>query len=270
MVEKAFRRFYLFLAYAFLYAPILLLIIFSFNDGKNSSKWTGFSLKWYFSLLNDDRILMALYYTVLVAVIAAILSTILGTISALGIHKMKGFSKKIILNINYIPVLNPDIVTAVSLMTLFIFFRFVFNGFEFGFNTLLISHIVFCTPYVILSVLPKLSQLPEDMVKAALDLGATPGYAFRKIILSQIKSGIMAGFLIAFTMSIDDFVISFFTAGSNVTNLSIEIFSMARRGLSPEINALSTLMFISIFILLFLANGREFLFRKKEEKYEQT
>jgi spermidine/putrescine transport system permease protein len=173
----------------------------------------------------------------------------------MGIHKMKGWRKKAILNVNYIPVLNPDIVTAISLMTLFLFFRF-----SFGLSTLLIAHIVFCTPYVILSVLPKFSQLPEDLVKAALDLGATPSYAFRKVILPQIKPGIFAGFLMAFTMSIDDFVISFFNTGSGVTNLSIEIFSRARRGISPEINALSTLMFATILILLFLANRKNLKF----------
>jgi spermidine/putrescine transport system permease protein len=255
MVEKYAKRIYLFLAFSFLYAPILLLIVFSFNEDKNSSKWTGFSLKWYSALFNNDRILTALYYTILVALISAIVSTLLGTLASMGIHKMKGWRKKAILNINYIPVLNPDIVTAISLMTLFLFFRF-----SFGLSTLLIAHIVFCTPYVILSVLPKFSQLPEDLVKAALDLGATPSYAFRKVILPQIKPGIFAGFLMAFTMSIDDFVISFFNTGSGVTNLSIEIFSRARRGISPEINALSTLMFATILILLFLANRKNLKF----------
>ncbi|MDP4178394.1 MAG: ABC transporter permease [Bacillota bacterium] len=254
MVEKFLKRIYLTLTYIFLYAPILFLIIFSFNKEKNSSKWTGFTLKWYQALLNDDRILRALLYTVLVAVIASVISTILGTISSLGIYKMTGWKKKVMLNINYIPVLNPDIVTAISLMTLFLFVKL-----PFGLTTLILSHIAFCTPYVILSVLPKLTQLPEDLVKAALDLGATPSCALKKVILPQIKSGIFAGFLISFTMSIDDFVISFFNTGNGVSNLSIEIFSMARRGLSPVINALSTLMFITIFILLFLANGKSLL-----------
>lgn len=259
MVEKWIKRIFLSLAYIFLYAPIIFLIIFSFNTEKNSSSWGGFTLKWYAALLNDDRILSALYYTVLVAIISSVISTVLGTIGAIGINKMTGWKKKAILNINYIPVLNPDIVTGISLMTLFLFIKL-----PFGLTTLILAHIAFCTPYVILSVLPKLTQLPEDLVKAALDLGATPSYALKKVILPQIKSGIVAGFLISFTMSIDDFVISFFNTGSGVSNLSIEIFSMARRGLSPEINALSTLMFITILILLFFANGKELLSRGSE------
>lgn len=254
MVRKWIKRIYLSAAYIFLYAPIIFLIVFSFNSGKNSSSWQGFSLKWYISLFDNARILRALSYTVIVAAASSILSTILGTISAIGINKMTGWKKKAILNVNYLPVLNPDIVTAISLMTLFIFFRLTF-----GFKTLIIAHVVFSTPYVIVSVLPKLKQMPEDLVKAAQDLGATPSYALRKVILPQIAPGIFAGFLIAFTMSIDDFVISFFNTGSGVTNLSIEIYSMARRGISPEINALSTLMFTAIFILLFLANGKDLI-----------
>jgi spermidine/putrescine transport system permease protein len=254
LVGKWIKRIYLSAAYIFLYAPIIFLIIFSFNSAKNSSSWEGFSLKWYVSLFNNVRILKALSYTVIVALISSIFSTILGTISAIGIDKMSGWGKKLILNVNYLPVLNPDIVTAISLMTLFIFFKITF-----GFKTLIISHIVFSTPYVIVSVLPKLKQMPKDLVKAAQDLGATPFYTLKRVILPQIAPGIFAGFLISFTMSIDDFVISFFNTGSGITNLSIEIYSMARRGISPEINALSTLMFVAIFILLFLANGKDLI-----------
>lgn len=257
MVTKWLKRIYLSITYIFLYTPIVFLIVFSFNSQKNSSKWKGFSFKWYAALFNNERILRALYYTVTVAIAAAIIATILGTIGAIGIDKMAGLRKKAMLNINYLPLLNPDIVTAISLMTLFIFFKI-----SFGFKTLIIAHVVFCTPYVIISVLPKLKQLPEDVVKAAMDLGATPSYTLRKVILPQIMPGIMAGFLISFTMSIDDFVISFFNTGSGVTNLSIEIYSMARRGVSPEINALSTLMFIAILILLFLANGKDIISKK--------
>lgn len=262
MVEKLqsfIKRIYLLIAYIFLYAPILFLIIFSFNEDKNSSKWTGFSLKWYTALFNDDRILTALYYTLSVAIISAVISTVFGTISAIGIHNMTGWKKKAIINLNNIPILNPDIVTAISFMTLFIFFKI-----SFGLATLIIAHIAFGVPYVVLSVLPKLRQLQDDTINAALDLGATPFYTLRKVILPQIKPGIFAGFIMAFTMSIDDFVISFFNTGSGITNLSIEIFSMARRGLSPEINALSTLMFITILFLLLLANGKDFILRGKE------
>lgn len=221
------------------------------------AKWDGFTLKWYESLFENERIMSALYYTVIIAVVSSVIATIIGTIGAIGIHKMrKGGFKKILLNVNYLPILNPDVVTGVSLMTLF-----VFMNIEFGFNTMLISHVVFNIPYVILSVLPKLKQLPPNLEEAAMDLGATPFYALRKVIIPQIKPGIISGLLIAFTMSIDDFVISFFTAGNGVSNLSIEIYSMTRRGIRPEINALSTIMFVVVLVLLILSNKSS----KKEE-----
>src|SRR5690606_23509295 len=181
----------------------------------------------------------ALYYTLLIAVLSSIISTIIGTFAAIGIYGMPGISKKIVLNLNYLPVLNPDIVTAVSLMTLFRFVRI-----EFGFITMLLSHITFCIPYVILSILPKLKQMNEHLAEAAMDLGATPFYALRKVIIPEIKPGIVTGALLAFTLSIDDFVISFFNKGAGVTNLSIEVYSMARLGINPVINALSSLMFV--------------------------
>lgn len=236
--------------YIFLYLPIITLGVFSFNESKSMAKWSGFSLKWYEKLLDNSRIMDALYYTLLVAVVASIIATIVGTITAIGIHKMRqGKVRGLLLNINYLPVLNPDIVTGVALMSLFVFINM-----EFGFTTMLLSHIVFNIPYVILSVLPKLKQLPANIEEAALDLGATPWYALRKVVLPQIKPGIISGMIIAFTMSIDDFVISFFTTGNGVTNLAIEVYSMTRRGISPEINALSTIMFISVLILLVLSN----------------
>ena len=236
--------------YLFLYAPIISLAVFSFNDSKSMAKWNGFSLRWYKKLLENDRILNALYYTIVIAIVAAVIATIIGTITAIGIHKMRnGKVRGLLLNINYLPVLNPDIVTGVALMSLYVFIKL-----EFGFTTMLLSHIVFDIPYVILSVLPKLKQLPANIEDAAMDLGATPWYALRKVVLPQIKPGIVSGMLIAFTMSIDDFVISFFTTGNGVSNLAIEIYSMTRRGLTPEINALSTLMFASVLILLHLSN----------------
>lgn len=236
--------------YIFLYAPIIALAIFSFNDSKSMAKWNGFSLRWYKELFQNERILDALYYTLIIAVIASVVATIIGTITAIGIHKMRhGKVKGLLLNVNYLPVLNPDIVTGVALMSLY-----VFVNLEFGFKTMLLSHIVFDIPYVILSVLPKLKQLPANIEDAAMDLGATPWYTMRKVILPQIKPGIISGMLLAFTMSIDDFVISFFTTGNGVSNLAIEVYSMTRRGLTPEINALSTLMFVSVLILLILSN----------------
>lgn len=236
--------------FIFLYAPIAALAVFSFNDSKSMSKWEGFTFKWYGELFQNDRIMSALYYTIVIALLSAAIATIIGTITAIGIHKMRsGNRKKLLLNVNYLPILNPDVVTGVSLMTLFVFFKM-----DFGFTTMLLSHVVFNIPYVILSVLPKLKQLPTNIEDAAMDLGATPMYALRKVILPQIKPGIISGMLIAFTMSIDDFVISFFTAGNGVSNLSIEIYSMTRRGIRPEINALSTIMFVVVLMLLLLSN----------------
>ena len=235
-----------------MYAPIATLIVLSFNASKTRAKWGGFTLKWYEKLFHNEGLMEALYYTLVIAVLASIIATIIGTITAIGIYNMKnGAFKKILLNINYLPVLNPDIVTGISLMCLFLFV-----GLDFGFLTMLLAHITFNIPYVILSVLPKLRQLPENTTEAALDLGATPMYALRKIILPQIAPGIVSGLLMAFTMSIDDCAIAFFTTGPGVTNLSIEIYSMARRGIKPEINALSTIMFLTVLILLLIANRK--------------
>ena len=197
--------------------------------------WGGFTFKWYKSLLHNESIMSALYYTLLVAILSSVIATIIGTISAIGINKMKTKPGKLLLNINYLPVLNPDIVTAVALMSLF-----AFVNIEFGFTTMLLSHIMFSIPYVILSVLPKVRTLPQNIEEAAMDFGATPMYALRKVILPQIKPGIISGFLMAFTMSIDDFIISFFNTGNGVSNLSIEIYGMARRGIKPEINVCSS------------------------------
>ena len=218
--------------------------------------WGGFTFKWYKSLLHNESIMSALYYTLLVAILSSVIATIIGTISAIGINKMKTKPRKLLLNINYLPVLNPDIVTAVALMSLF-----AFVNIEFGFTTMLLSHIMFSIPYVILSVLPKVRALPQNIEEAAMDLGATPMYALRKVILPQIKPGIISGFLMAFTMSIDDFIISFFNTGNGVSNLSIEIYGMARRGIKPEINALSTIMFTVVLILLLISNKKQSIVR---------
>lgn len=251
MVGKILKRLYVFLMFLFLYAPIIVLIVFSFNDSKSRGVWSGFTLKWYIELFKDANILKALYQTILVAVLSALISTMLGTFAAIGIYNLPGLSKKISLNLNYLPVLNPDIVTAISLMALFRFLKM-----EFGFATMLLSHITFGTPYVILSVLPKLKQMNTHLAEAAMDLGATPFYALRKVIIPEIMPGIITGGLMAFTLSIDDFVISFFNTGNGVSNLSIEIFSMTRRGINPVINALSTLMFVGLMIMLIIINKR--------------
>lgn len=251
-LENFIKKFYLFIIFLFLYTPIITLMVFSFNNSKTMGKWSGFTLKWYEQLFSNQRLMSALYYTILIALLASVIATIVGTISAIAISQMKGKLKALILNINYLPVLNPDIVTGIALMSLFIFLNF-----NFGFTTMLLAHITFDIPYVILSVLPKMRQLPENTLDAAADLGATPLYTLWKVIIPQIKPGIFSGFLMAFTMSIDDFVISFFTTGPGVTNLSIEIYSMARRGIKPEINALSTLMFLTVLALLLIVNRKQ-------------
>lgn len=256
-MRKTVTRAYMGLVFLFLYAPIILLIVFSFNSAKSRGQWGGFTLKWYADMLHDRQIKEALYFTILIAVLATIVSTLFGTIAAIGIHNMKRFPRAVSLNVNNLPVLNPDIVTGVALMTLFIS-----ANLQLGFVTMLLAHIVFCTPYVILAVLPKLRQLNKHLAEAAMDLGAKPSYALRKVILPEIVPGIVSGALIAFTLSIDDFVISFFTAGTEVTNLSILIYSMAKRGVKPSINALSTIMFLVVVILLLIIN-------KKSEKGEE-
>ncbi len=245
------EKFYTALIFIFLYAPILILMIYSFNSAKSRGNWGGFTLKWYVDLLKDGDIMRSLYYTLVIAVISSLISTIIGTFAAIGIHKMKSWNKKIVLNINSVPILNPDIVTGVALMALFIFIKL-----ELGFLTLLLAHISFNIPYVILAVLPKLRQLNKHTAEAALDLGATPAYAFTKVILPELMPGIVTGALIAFTLSIDDFVISLFTTGNGVSTLSVKIYSMTKRGIDPKINALSTLIFLSVLGLLVLINSR--------------
>ncbi|NMA69802.1 MAG: ABC transporter permease [Desulfitobacterium sp.] len=250
-MKSFLMRSYTFLIFFFLYAPILVLMLFSFNESKSRGHWGGFTLKWYVELFQDSQIVSALYYTVTIAIIASIVATIIGTLAAIGLTNMRGLPKVITLNLTYLPLLSPDIVMGISLMLLFIFVKL-----NLGFLTMLLAHITFSLPFVIFSVLPKLRQISEDTYNAALDLGATPFEAYKKVILPQISPGIVTGFLLAFTMSIDDFVVSFFTTGSGVSNLAISIYSMARRGINPKINALLTLMFICIMLLLVFVNYR--------------
>ncbi|MCR4436121.1 MAG: ABC transporter permease [Clostridiales bacterium] len=251
MVKYAVKKLYTFLIFFFLYAPILVLIVFSFNSSKSRASWDGFTLNWYVELFRDRQIMTSLYYTLVIAVISSLAATVMGTAAAIGIHNMKMVPKSICMNITYLPILNPDIVTGISLMLLFIFIKI-----PLGFFSMLLSHITFNLPFVILSVMPKLKQLDSQIFDAAMDLGASRIYAYRKVILPQIMSGVLTGFLLSFTMSIDDFVVSFFTTGAGVSNLAITIYSMARRGINPKINALLTLMFISILLLLVIINNR--------------
>jgi len=251
MVTRFFKKFYLAVIFIFLYAPILVLIAYSFNDSRTRGTWSGFTLKWYIDMFNDEQILTSLYYTIIIGLLSAVVATIIGTAAAIGIHNMNKITKSFVMNMTYLPVLNPDIVTGVSLMLLFIF-----ANIKLGFVSLLLAHITFNIPYVILSVLPKLKQLNKHVFEAALDLGASPSYAISRVIIPEILPGIVTGFLLAFTLSLDDFVISFFTTGSGVSTLSIAIYSMARRGVNPKINALSTIMFIAVLLLLVIVNIR--------------
>lgn len=260
MVKKILKNGYASLIFLFLYAPILVLIIFSFNESKSRGTFTGFTLKWYQDLFTNEAVMVALRNTLVIALATTVVATVLGTLAAIGIHFSRGIFKKTALNLNYLPILNPDVVIAVSLMALY---RFM--GLNFGLLTVLLSHITFCTPYVVLAVLPKLKQMNVHLAEAAMDLGATPMYALRKVILPEIMPGIITGALMAFTLSVDDFAISFFTTGHGVQNLSILIFSMARRGINPVINALSTFMLIGFFLLLLIMNK---VSRKEEQDVE--
>jgi spermidine/putrescine transport system permease protein len=249
---KYLKKLYIGLIFLFLYAPIATLIIFSFNNSKSRAQWGGFTFKWYQNMFNDPVIMKSLYYTIVIALVAAVVSTLIGTFAAIGIHYMRKWLKGILINVTYLPVLNPDIVTGIGLMLLFILIQM-----RLGFTSLLIAHISFCIPYVIISVLPKLKQLTPNTFEAALDLGATPFQTLWKVILPEISPGIITGFLLAFTLSLDDFVISYFTTGNGVSTLSITIYTMTKRGIKPEINALSTVMFLTILILLTLINRRQ-------------
>ncbi|GHU51367.1 spermidine/putrescine ABC transporter permease [Clostridia bacterium] len=251
---RILKRCYILLMLLFLYAPIFVLMVFSFNSSRSRGRWGGFTTDWYAALWSDREIKQALITTLLIAVISAVVACIAGTAAALGINSFGKVQKRAVLAVNNLPVLNPDIVTGVSLMILFQFFFRIIGGGSMGFVTLLLAHITFNIPYVILSVLPKLRQLDKNMYEAALDLGATAPRAFFKVILPEISGGIISGFILAFTLSIDDFVISFFTTGQGVSNLSIMIYGMARRGINPKINALSTIIFIVVMVLLYLVN----------------
>ena len=264
-------RLFMGLVFLFLYAPILL-IIFSFNAGNSSAVWKGFSLKWYVELFQDRLIMQSVYTTLLVSVLATLIATVAGTFAAIGFYNMKRRWRNPLLTINNIPMMNADIVTGVSLCLLFVAAFGAWNGFVTwmeetyrltaprlyqGFATLLIAHITFNIPYVILSVSPKLRQMDKNLIDAAQDLGCTWMQAFWKVALPEIKPGIVSGMLIAFTMSIDDFVISYFTAGATTSTLAMAIYSMTKKRVSPEINAISTLLFVTVLVLLAVVNLRE-------------
>ena len=253
------------LVFLFLYLPIAVLIIFSFNDSKSRTVWSGFSLHWYQELFQDEEILSAFSTTLTVSVLAALIATVLGTAAAIGFHSMKRRPRHLLLTINNIPMTNADIITGVSLMLLFVFTGNLL-GFSLGFGTLLVAHITFNIPYVVLAVLPKLRQLNPNLGEAAMDLGATPWQAFWKVLMPELRPGILNGLLIAFTLSIDDFVISYFPAGSEVATLAMQIYAMTRKRISPEVNALSTILFVTVLTLLLIVNFREMHQTKQAEK----
>ena len=258
----------------FLYAPIVLLIVFSFNAGNSNTVWKGFSLMWYAKLFQNRIIMQSVYTTLLVSLLATVIATVAGTFASIGFHAMRRRVRDPLMMVNSIPMMNADIVTGVSLCLLFVAF---FNGWgtfagwvnswqslvvlperlTMGFGTLLIAHITFNIPYVILSIMPKLRQMDKNLVDAAQDLGCTWMQAFWKVIIPEIKPGIVSGALTAFTMSIDDFVISYFTAGSTTANLAMRIYAMTKKRISPEVNAISTLLFATVLILLIVINLRE-------------
>ena len=246
--NSLFSKFYIAICFAFFYLPILVTMIFSFNSSKSLSKFTGFSLRWYKALLENSEIMSAVYVSVTIAILATIASTVLGTMTAIGLSKSRKIIKDMVLGMNDIPILNPDIVTAIGWMLLFSSL-----GFQKGYMTMLLAHIAFCTPYVITSVYPKVRSLDPNLANAAMDLGATPYQALTKVILPMIRPGIFAGALLAFTMSFDDFVISYFVSGNGVKNISIVVYNMTKR-INPTINALSTIVIVVIVVILLLAN----------------
>lgn len=259
-------KLYLLIVFLVMYAPILVLIFFSFNAGSSTSSFEGFSLRWYGALFQNEYVMQSLYNTLILASISAVVSTVLGTAAAVGISKYKRWQRTAINTVTNVPMMNPDIVTGVSMLLLFVFAGAILNVDSIlGFWTLLIAHITFNLPYVILSVQPVLSKVDVHLSEAAQDLGCPPVKAFFKVVLPSISSGIVTGFMMAFTLSVDDFVISFFTAGPSFTTLPLYIYSMTKKPVKPDINALSTIMFVVVLALLILINLHEGRSEKKEQ-----
>ena len=263
---KTLSRIYNFLIFGFLYAPIVVLIVYSFNDSKNRVKWGGFTLDWYKELFNNDLVMESLRLTLQIAVLAAVAATVIGTMAAVGIYSMNGRLKTLMMGINNIPMVNPEIVTGISMMLMFVAIYQATDLLQPGFTTLLLSHITFCIPYVVLQVMPKLRQMNRHTYEAALDLGCRPVPAFFKVVLPEIMPGVITGALMAFTMSLDDFVISYFNSGASAQNLSVTIYSMTKKPITPEINALSTLMFGTVLFLLVVVNVRQIRDLKQQKE----
>lgn len=258
MMKKSLKRLYIALILIFMYAPILTLIVLSFNASKTRSKWGGFTFHWYLELFTNEEIMGALLNTLIVAFLSALIATVIGLIACVTMQKMSKKTRSFLTGIINIPMLNAEIVTGISMMLLFLSIGNILAKlgvrFQLGFLTVLIAHITFNIPYAILSILPRMKQLNPSVYEAALDLGATKFTAFRKVVLPDIMPGISSGFLMAFTMSIDDFIITHFTKGPGFDTLSTKIYTELRKGIKPEMYALSTLIFIAVFILLMLIN----------------
>lgn len=270
-MKKTLSRIYTGLILLFLYAPIFVLIAFSFNASKSRSNFTHFTTKWYVELFHNELIMTSFWNTIKVAILAAVFSTILGVFAALGISVMRKRSKAIMMNVTYLPVINPEIVTGISMMLLFVYFVNVVNlifgegTIELGMWSVLVAHITFCVPYVVLNVLPKLAQMDNNLYEAAMDLGCTPFQSFMKVVVPDIMPGIISGFLMAFTYSLDDFVITYFTNGSSFQTLPITIYSMTRKKVNPQINALSAILFVLVLFFLVLSNMIQNRSDKKDE-----
>ena len=254
---KVLSKIYNGIIFTFLYAPIVVLIVYSFNDSKHRVKWGGFTLDWYKELFHNELIMEALWLTLQIAVLSAVIATIIGTLAAMGIYRMNGRLRNLMMGVNNIPMVNPEIVTGISMMLMFVAIYRATGFLRPGFMTLLLAHITFCIPYVVLQVMPKLRQMNKHMYEAALDLGCRPAQAFFKVVLPEIMPGVITGALMAFTMSLDDFVISYFNSGASAQNLSVTIYSMTKKPITPEINALSTLMFGAVLLLLIVVNIRQ-------------
>lgn len=257
-----FSKIYLALVLAFFYLPIVYVVFFSFNRSKSLTRFTGFSTRWYESMFRNRSIMEAIWYTVIIAVIATVVSTIVGTITAIGLSKSKRVVKELVTQVNNLPMLNPEIVTAIGFMLLFSSLRI-----KTGFTTMLLAHIAFCIPYVMLSVMPRLRTLDPNIAEAAMDLGCTPLQAMFKVIIPQIKGGIIAGALVAFSMSFDDFVISLFTTGPGVSNISIYVYSNVKR-VNPTINALSAIIVYVITTVLIIVNVVPVIRERRKKKHE--
>ncbi len=260
MVKKALEKIYLYFCYVFLYMPIIFMMFFSFNESRYNKSFTGFSLKWYAELFKDESIMKVFYQTLIITGIATIFALLIGTLGAWSIYKaLSPKLRSFFTNVSYIPLVLPDIVIAIGMIILYVFFNF-----DFGYITIILSHIIFNVPFVVFAILPKLLTFDKRLYDAGMDLGARPFQVFRRVVLAQLVPNLIASALICITLSLDDFTVSYFTSGNGVMTLSVKIYSMTKRGISPKINALSTLLFASIILISTIT----YIFKNKGVKNE--